>query len=88
MSCLEIARSMECYESIAFLDDGCVGETICDCPVIGKIEDIEKMRDKYDTAFVALGDNQKRCDLLDKMKSQVLKIATLISQRVNVSKYR
>jgi len=28
MNCLKIARNMECYESIAFLDAGCVGEAI------------------------------------------------------------
>lgn len=87
MNCLEIARSMECFDRIAFLDDMRSGETICYCPVIGKFEDSKRLREKYDAVFVALGDNQRRQDLLHVVKNYGYGIQFLISPLAHVSKY-
>lgn len=46
------------YDDIAFLDDNPSG-AYCS-PVIGTTGDIEMLRSKYDTAIVALGNNEAR----------------------------
>ena len=53
----ELARLLG-YNNIAFLDDNPAGAR--SSPVIGTMADIEKMREKYDTAIVALGNNSNR----------------------------
>ena len=87
VNCLEVARSTEKFEYIAFLDDGHEGEKICDCPVVGKIKDIKRFKEYYDVAFVAIGDNKRRIELVQGLIESSYSIPTLISPLANVSKY-
>ena len=68
------------YSQIDFLDDN--------SPLsIGKIDECAKFKDKYDYAIVAMGDNEIRLQLLDKLENAGFKIATIISDRAYVSPY-
>ena len=67
----EIAQSMSVFDKIDFLDD-------TQGFAIGKICDCEKFCDKYAYAVVAIGNNELRLTLIDKI-SPFFKIATLIS---------
>ena len=52
----ELAR-LNGFTDIAFLDDS---STPCSSPVIGMMDDIRALRGQYDTAIVALGNNENR----------------------------
>lgn len=67
------------YEEIAFLDDNSQ-------EAIGKISDIEKLRDRYSDAFVAIGNNKLRGELLQKLKDCGYTIPILIHPSAYVSR--
>lgn len=78
----ELARLLG-YDEIAFLDDN--AETARCSPVIGKLNDIEKMRSEFDTAIVALGNNEKRMGLHKQLENHGYQIPTLIHPTAYVS---
>ena len=78
----EMARMLG-YDDIAFLDDN--PETARSKPVIGLIGDIENARKDYDTAIVALGNNEKRKKCFEDLKSNGYRIPTLIHPTAYVS---
>lgn len=71
----ELARLLG-YNDIVFLDDN--SDTACSSPVIGTMADIEKLRERYDTAIVALGNNKTRMKYHDILKENGYTIPTLI----------
>ena len=70
------------YTDIAFLDDNL---SACSSPVIGRMNQIGEMRDKYDTAIVALGNNQNRMKYHEELKAYNYKIPILIHPTAYVS---
>lgn len=64
-----------------------MGETICDCPVIGGFEDRERHRGKYNSTFVAFGDNERRRDLMKALEKSGNIISILIIPLTNICKY-
>lgn len=64
------------YSDIAFLDDN--PSTAYCSPVIGKTVDIEKFRSQYDTAIVALGNNNTRMKYHEELKRCGYNIPVLI----------
>ena len=64
--CLDIAR--EKYDEIIFLDDGLVGQTVNDCKVVGKINEMKKLFPEYSDIFIAVGNNAFRKQLYDQAK--------------------
>lgn len=85
--CLDIARSLNKYESIYFLDDASVGQHINDAEVIGKISDIESFdHNEYDVV-VAVGNNDLRKKWMEEIREKGFLLATLISPKSNVSDY-
>ena len=78
----ELARLLG-YEDIAFLDDN--PDTAMSGPVIGKTADIEKMRDKFDTAIVALGNNENRIKYHQELKESGYTIPTFIHPTAYIS---
>ena len=78
----ELARLLG-YDEIAFLDDS-VETTRCS-PVIGKLDDIEKVRPAFDTGIVALGNNEKRMGLHKQLEECGYQIPVLIHPTAYVS---
>jgi sugar O-acyltransferase (sialic acid O-acetyltransferase NeuD family) len=78
----ELARLIG-YDNIAFLDDNPAGA--CSSPVIGTMADIKKMREKYDTAIVALGNNANRIKYHQALKENGYTIPTLIHPTAYIS---
>ena len=78
----ELARLVG-YEEIAFLDDN--AEHAQAHPVIGSMQDIDKLRAQYDHAIVALGNNSNRMRYHEKLESLHYHIPTLIHPTAYVS---
>jgi len=83
--CLDIAR--EKYDEIIFLDDGLVGQTVNDCKVVGKINEMKTLFPEYLDIFIAVGNNAFRKQLFNQVKEIGYNIITLISNEATVSKY-
>lgn len=83
--CLDIAR--EKYDEIVFLDDGLAGQTVNDCKVVGKINEMKKLFPEYLDIFIAVGNNAFRKQLHDQAKEIGYNIITLVSNKATVSKY-
>ena len=66
------------YKEVAFLDD-----TMEDA--VGKISDLESLYSKYDEVFVAIGNNQLRKNLCEKIEQTEIELATLIHSTAYVS---
>ncbi len=82
---LEIAGEMDCYDEIAFVDDGAT-QTPNGIPVIGKTVDLPTLGDRYTHAIVAIGNPEVRLSLLRKIKEETtLSVATLVSPRAYIS---
>ena len=71
------------YDDIAFLDDN-PSRTYCS-PVIGTTADIELLRSKFDTAIVALGNNEVRMKYHKELKRCGYSIPVLIHPTAYVS---
>lgn len=78
----ELARLLG-YNNIAFLDDNPSGAY--SSPVIGTTTDIEKFRSQYDTAIVALGNNEDRMKYHNELKRFGYIIPALIHPSAYVS---
>lgn len=87
VNCLEIARSMESFDEIAFLDDGYIDVETCGCPVIGKLEDVARLHEAYDYAFPAFGDNIYRLQWLKQLAEYGYNVPKLISPQACISTY-
>lgn len=71
------------YKDLAFLDDN-PANAYCS-PVIGTTAEIENIRDKYDTAIVALGNNKDRMKYHQLLKENNYDIPVLIHPTAYVS---
>ena len=74
----EIAEDIG-YQHIDFLDDNSE-------MAVGKISDIAKYAKQYQNAFVGIGNNCFRCELLQKLRELDYKIPTLIHPSAYVSR--
>lgn len=75
----ETAETTGCFGKIDFLDDN--------NPVaIGKISELEKFVEKYQNAFVAVGNSEVRLDLIEKAERVGFEIATIVSPKAYVAK--
>ena len=75
----EIAEDIGTYEEIAFIDDD-------NEKAIGAIGDLEKLRNKFDSAFVAIGNCSLRGTLLDKLAELSYNIPILVHPTAYVSR--
>ena len=71
------------YDEIAFLDDN--PTQAYSRPVVGTTADIEKLRGRYDTAIVALGNNANRMKYHEELKYCHYNIPVLIHPTAYVS---
>lgn len=72
----EIAEAMNLYEHIDFVDDN-------SSDAIGKITDLEKLYSSYDSAFVGIGNNYRRKELLQRLRDIGYEIPVL---KLNITK--
>jgi UDP-N-acetylbacillosamine N-acetyltransferase len=80
----EIAEDIG-YDDIAFLDDN--KEDANDrSKVIGKLDDIEKFTEQFKYAFVGIGNNKLRGELIQKLQDSGYRIPTLVHSSAYVSK--
>lgn len=75
----EVAEASGQYEKIDFLDDNSED-------AIGKINELEKFKDEYDSAFVGIGNNQFRMESIEKIKAMGYEIPVLIHPTAYISK--
>lgn len=73
----EIARACG-YIKIAFVDDN-------SSHAIGKISDIEKYIGEFEEAFVGIGNNKFRCELMRRLEEAGYQIPTLVHPSAYVS---
>lgn len=73
----DIARKMNRWESIAFLDDNGAVKECAGCRVVGKTEDAAGWKDLADF-FVAIGNNAVRENVQESLEAKGLSVATLI----------
>lgn len=85
VNCLEIARSMQCFDKIAFLDDSQAGGEVCACSILGRLDEIGTFRQEFDCAFAALGNNAMRLDILSRLEREGFQLPILQSPRALVS---
>ena len=78
----ELARLVG-YEEIAFLDDNASQAQAC--PVIGRMQDLDKLRSQYDQAIVALGNNSNRMRYHELLEDMGYHIPVLIHPTAYVS---
>jgi len=76
----DIARQLEIYDKIAFLDDGKSGPEI-----LGKCEEYPMFCDKKTEVYPAFGDNTVRMHWLDRLVREELPVATLAHPSAYVS---
>jgi UDP-N-acetylbacillosamine N-acetyltransferase len=74
----EIAKDLQ-YENIAFLDDNSP-------EAIGRVDDLEKFKGQYKNAFVGIGNNELRRELICKLQDCGYTIPVLIHPSAYVSK--
>ncbi|GAB6168232.1 acetyltransferase [Clostridium carnis] len=75
------------YNKISFLDDREYINNICNFQIIGKINEYNKLLNSYKYAFVAIGNNEKRLELIDKLIKVGFKVPIIIHPKASVSKY-
>lgn len=75
------------WNEIAFLDDRNDVAKVLNHNIIGKINEYEKFLGQYDYAVVAIGDNEKRLNLIQKLSKAGYKIPVIIHPRAWVSNY-
>lgn len=66
--CLDIARDMNVFDKISFLDDNHINETINDCLVIGSIDEMSSYYPEYTHIHIAIDNNKVRSKLLMQAK--------------------
>lgn len=85
--CLDIAKSLSCYDEIAFLDDPMVHDCINGSKVIGKIDEMCSYYLEYEDIFIAIGNNEMRKKWCMQAEMIGYRIVTLISPKADVSPY-
>ena len=82
----DIALMMNKWEQIVFLDDKEGLKEIGDIPIIGKLEDYKLYKEKFQFAFVAIGDNGLRLKWVERLAQEGFIIPTLIHPFSSISK--
>lgn len=83
----EAAELEDRWNEIAFLDDREELNEVMGFKVIGKLKDYSKLIHEYKYAFVAIGNNEKRIELINELEKAGFNIPTIIHPKACVSKY-
>ena len=82
----EAAAEAGDWETIEFLDDNPVSSHVLGFPVIGPVGDVTTHLDDSTAVLIALGDNFRRLELLDRAASAGGRLATVIHPSAQISK--
>lgn len=74
----EVAESLGMYEKIDFVDDNAEF-------AVGKTEDLQQIREEYEAAFVGIGNNVLRKELLARLQAYGYHIPVLIHPSAYIS---
>lgn len=77
----EIADRLGIFRKISFLDDNITGDGI-----VGRIEDVLEYRGEYPLCFVAIGNNERRKELAEKVTKAGFIMPRLISPETSVAR--
>lgn len=75
----EIAEAIGCYEKIDFVDDN-------SSEAIGKVIDLQRLHEEYDSAFVGIGNNKLRNKLILRLENAGYNVPVLIHPTAYVSR--
>ncbi|WP_300384509.1 NeuD/PglB/VioB family sugar acetyltransferase [Clostridium sp.] len=75
------------FGNIGFLDDSYEEDSKNELNVIGKIEDYNKFLSKYKNAFVAIGNNERRVELINKLLEFGYKVPAIIHPKAYLSTF-
>jgi len=90
ISCIDVIEETKKFKISGIVDND---ESILNClnyPLIGKDKDLKSLREKYEFAFIVIGQIKSpklRIDLFNKLKKLNYKLPTVISPRAHVSKH-
>lgn len=62
--CADIAKAMNQFDKISFLDDVAVDTVVNNLPVIWKVDELPSFYDEYKNIVVAIGNNSIRRKLM------------------------
>lgn len=72
----------------AFVDDGyAIGRSVCNIPVVGKIADLENLRQEYDKLVVTIGNNILREKIYEEAKVFDYKFPNIVCQSAYISPF-
>lgn len=75
------------WDEISFLDDRDDMKNIGEFKIVGKINDYKDLLKDYKYAFVAIGNNEKRLELINKLIRVGFNVPVIIHPRACVSRY-
>lgn len=84
---LEAAELIGQWNKIAFLDDREDIKQIYGFDIIGKLEQYRDFRDEFGYAVVAIGNNEKRMELIDKLMEAGFRVPRIVHPGACVSRY-
>lgn len=73
--CREIALDMKMFSQIDFLDD----KSNAKVNIIGKVSEMNRFYPEYENIFIAIGNNEMRCRLINQAKEIGYTLVSLIS---------
>ncbi|MBQ3194479.1 MAG: hypothetical protein IJB59_13025 [Oscillospiraceae bacterium] len=76
----DVARQMDCYDKIAFLDDGKQGPDI-----LGRCEEYTMFCDDRTEVYPAFGNNEARMNWLNRLLEEEIPVPTLVHPSAYVS---
>ncbi|MCM3673364.1 acetyltransferase [Peribacillus simplex] len=82
----EIAILKKFWENIAFLDDRENINEVLNISVIGKFDEYNSFKNKYQYAFVAIGDNKLRLKWMERLSREGFIMPTLVHPFSSISK--
>jgi len=84
---VETAELLGYWDKICFLDDNTEFKELLGYPVIGTINDFSSFIGEFQFAFVALGNNKLRIELIHKLIQVGFTVPTIIHPKSYMSKY-
>lgn len=85
--CADIAKAMNQFNKISFLDDVAVNTVVNNLSVIGKVDEIPSFYDEYKNVVVAIGNNSVRRKLMKQCEDIGYKLVNLIHPLSSISSY-
>lgn len=85
--CADIAKAMNQFDKIGFLDDVAVDTIVNDLHVIGKADELASHYGEYKNIVVAIGNNSVRRKLMKQCEDIGYKLVNLIHPFASVSSY-